>query len=208
MVAQKTLDAVLTLLHEHPGLSVADVAMQAKLGRSTAGKALAELDRQERAHRVLPAQGTKNSALQPARWFLFVDTPESLAIADTVLEQPAQDAEAPGAGAADPAQHLDHALSATPGTEPDGDHDRTTPAGSGNAVDARPRLRKGELRTLVLDQLNANPDAEHTASALSKTLGRSSGAISNALVRLCLDGQAIETCSRPRRYGAAPRKAA
>jgi len=60
----------------------------------------------------------------------------------------------------------------------------------------------------VLKRLNANPDDEHTPTALSKALGRSSGAISNALVRLCLDGQAIETSSRPRRYGAAPRKAA
>jgi len=112
MAAQKTLDAILTLLHEHPGLFVAEVATEAGLGRSTAGKALAELEQQERAHRILPTQGTKNSALQPARWFLLYDTPESLAIANTLQEQPGMDADVIGGGAADPAQHPDHAVSA------------------------------------------------------------------------------------------------
>lgn len=217
MAAQKTLDAVLALLHQQPGLTATEIAAQAGLGRSTAGKALAELERQERAHRILPTPGTESGQPQPARWFLLVDTPESLAIAEIVQQQPARDASAPDDGAADanPDDELRTAPETivTPASRTQPPRERgavvnTDPSSSPGAacadVEGGPRLRKGELRALVLERLNADLDAEHTPTALSKVLGRSSGAISNALVRLCLDGQAVETSSRPRRYGAAP----
>ena len=51
-----------------------------------------------------------------------------------------------------------------------------------------PRLRKGELRALVLEHPQEHSDVEHSPTAVAKTLGRSAGAVSNALDRLAADG--------------------
>jgi biotin operon repressor len=51
--------------------------------------------------------------------------------------------------------------------------------------------------------MRADLAVEHSPSSLAKLLGRSSGAVANALVRLTLDGLAVETSQRPRRYRAA-----
>jgi DNA-binding MarR family transcriptional regulator len=56
--------------------------------------------------------------------------------------------------------------------------DRWTPppAAEAAAVDAQPdttRLRKGQLRALVLEHLQQHADVEHSPTAVAKTLGRS-----------------------------------
>lgn len=63
-----------------------------------------------------------------------------------------------------------------------------------------PRLAKGGLRALVIDYLTAHPDEEMTAPAIGKSLGRSSGAVANALDTLVKSGQAELTCERPRKF--------
>lgn len=61
------------------------------------------------------------------------------------------------------------------------------------------RLGMGQLRDLVLAHLRRHPQ-EFSPTALSHTLGRSAGAISNALVKLAATGAVVQTSERPRRY--------
>lgn len=63
-----------------------------------------------------------------------------------------------------------------------------------------PRLAKGGLRALVIDYLTAHPDEEMTAPKIGKSLGRSSGAVANALDTLVKSGQAELTCEKPRKF--------
>jgi DNA-binding MarR family transcriptional regulator len=65
--------------------------------------------------------------------------------------------------------------------------------------DATARLRSGELRGLVLEDLGRR-DEPVSPSAIAKTLGRSGGAISNALEKLVADGAAKRVNEHPRRY--------
>jgi hypothetical protein len=69
-----------------------------------------------------------------------------------------------------------------------------TPHGTG------PAARPGQLRDLVAAHLAANPAAEFTPHAIGRVLGRSSGAVANALDRLTALGQARLTTDRPRRF--------
>lgn len=59
------------------------------------------------------------------------------------------------------------------------------------------------LRPLVAQHLNAFPDLEFTPGEIAKVLGRSSGAVANALDTLVGQGEAVLTCERPRRFRAA-----
>ena len=65
---------------------------------------------------------------------------------------------------------------------------------------ASPAARPGQLRDLVAAHLAAHPDADFTPHAIGRVLGRSSGAVANALDRLTALGQAQLTSEKPRRY--------
>jgi len=73
------------------------------------------------------------------------------------------------------------------------------PAASGGS-----RLGQGQLHQLALDHLRAHPDQEWTATGIAKEIGRSSGAIANALATMTGRGEAEMTCAAPRRYRAMP----
>jgi hypothetical protein len=68
--------------------------------------------------------------------------------------------------------------------------------------------RPGQLRDLVRGHLAAYPDAEFTPHAVGRVLGRSSGAVANALDRLTALGQAQLTSEHPRKYKAIAAEAA
>jgi MoxR-like ATPase len=72
---------------------------------------------------------------------------------------------------------------------------RTTPTG---------RLGQGELRRQVAARLAADPAAAHTPGAIARTLGRSSGAVGNALATLAGRGEAERLDGSPVRYRATP----
>ena len=61
------------------------------------------------------------------------------------------------------------------------------------------RLAKGELAALVVDYLSAHP-GELGPTAVGKALGRSPGAVANALQRLAVDGRVRLVGESPRRY--------
>jgi hypothetical protein len=60
--------------------------------------------------------------------------------------------------------------------------------------------RPGQLRDLVAAHLTGHPDADFTPHQIGRVLGRSSGAVANALDRLTALGQAQLTSDKPRRY--------
>ena len=73
-----------------------------------------------------------------------------------------------------------------------------------NPVSGSTRLAPGELKLMVKAILDASPEEEFTATAISHLLqGRSIGAIQNNLARLAKEGKAVQTCDRPRRYRSA-----
>lgn len=65
------------------------------------------------------------------------------------------------------------------------------------------RLGRGELAGMVLTALREQ-NAETSPARLARRLGRSAGAVANALVRLSADGVVELTSEAPRRYRALP----
>jgi hypothetical protein len=77
-----------------------------------------------------------------------------------------------------------------------------TTGGPGLNGDSQRILGKGELRNLVRDFLHANPGHEFTPLTISRELGRSSGAIQNALHKLALAGEAVLVKEAPATFSA------
>ena len=91
-------------------------------------------------------------------------------------------------------------------------HPRRQPT-PGAAMAYGSRLGQGQLHQRALDHLLAHPDEEWTATGIAKAIGRSSGAIANALVTMVKRGQAEQTSGSPKHYravaplaGAAPHR--
>lgn len=67
---------------------------------------------------------------------------------------------------------------------------------------ATSRLGKGQLQDLVLEHLNAHRGEDLTPTQIGKALGRSSGAVGNALHKFAKDDESpvVQTSTKPRRY--------
>ncbi|MGY2125915.1 AAA family ATPase [Nocardia gipuzkoensis] len=79
----------------------------------------------------------------------------------------------------------------------------TTPAAAAStAAPAAGRLPNGELRRMVAAALAADPAREQSPREIANGLGRSSGAVGNALESLTAAGHAERTSAAPRRYRA------
>ena len=89
-------------------------------------------------------------------------------------------------------------------THPVADHEeagRAEPAVRGaDAAEGRGRLWRGALAAMVRDYLAERPTESFGPAALAKTLGRSPGAISNALAAMAERGEAVLVADKPRRY--------
>jgi DNA-binding MarR family transcriptional regulator len=68
------------------------------------------------------------------------------------------------------------------------------------APTAKERLPKGGLRGLVEDYLAERPGESFGPAKIGKDLGRSGGAVNNALEKLAADGYATKTCEAPKRF--------
>lgn len=75
---------------------------------------------------------------------------------------------------------------------------RSDPPRPGTASEGSARLGRGQLQDLVVQALGAAGEA--SPSALARSLGRSAGAVSNALERLQEAGLVARTSEHPRRY--------
>lgn len=97
---------------------------------------------------------------------------------------------------------LDDTASEQIGPNP-ADNGAATKSGSGGGK--TDRLAPGALRGMVEDYLRDHPDTQFGATAIAKDLGgKSSGAVSNALDKLVVDGVAVKTQDKPRRFALAP----
>ena len=79
---------------------------------------------------------------------------------------------------------------------------RARPAAQWAVSGGGTRLGQGQLHELALEHLRAHPEQEWTATGVAKEIGRSSGAIANAMVTMVNRGEAEMTCAAPRRYRA------
>ncbi len=85
----------------------------------------------------------------------------------------------------------------------------TAPAGTASADTApaqHDRLPKGGLRAMVEEYLTEHPSESFGPAKIGKDLGRSGGAVNNALEKLVADGYAIKTCEAPKRFAINPDK--
>lgn len=67
-------------------------------------------------------------------------------------------------------------------------------------IDASRPLRPGQLPVLVAEFLQNHQGKVFTASGIAKNIGRSAGAINNALQRMVTKGQVHQVGDQPRRY--------
>jgi len=79
---------------------------------------------------------------------------------------------------------------------------RTGTAGPGHNGDGQRTLGKNELRNLVRDFLRNNPGHEFTPTVIGRELGRSSGAVGNALAKLVISGEALLVNEAPATFSA------
>ncbi|APU15290.1 MULTISPECIES: MarR family transcriptional regulator [Actinoalloteichus] len=208
-------------LHDNPGSTAADLAFTAGIGRSTATKILATWDTEGSATRTA---GIATGGRRPAdRWSVIdVDGP---ADTDTDVEpdtntDSGSDSDSDGDGATPSGEEVmsvrlavvpdaptDTAADPTP-AEADVPIEEAPPAPSSTDTAPTPRtgptgrLAKGALRGMVEDYLTAHPGESFGPAQLGKRLGRSGGAVANALERLVADGYARRVAESPKRYQA------
>ncbi|MFF2571115.1 helix-turn-helix domain-containing protein [Streptomyces sp. NPDC058084] len=173
----------LAALAEHSGATASEIASYAGIGGSTAGKALNALESHNLAYRERGAMtGNRKEA------DLWYHRP-----VETTPEHISDEPEAEAAPAATEAE-----VEAPAETAPEAPAEAAeTPAAKAAPTK---RLARGGLRQMVYDYLAAHPAEEVGPSGLGKTLGRSAGAVANALAKLAAHGQAELTSDSPRRY--------
>ena len=164
---------------------------------ATAGKILASLEGQGRVtrRRVTP-QGGKAT---PDRWTLV---PDPLADRDRAEPEPPPTAaevavDEPADTTGSPAEASSVEAVPPAADTPDPDQPAGRAGGSG------PRLRYGALRALVHAWLAERPGQEFTPTRIGKELGRSAGAVGNALATMTDQGEVTQTSSKPRMYALA-----
>ncbi|MBT2396673.1 helix-turn-helix domain-containing protein [Streptomyces sp. ISL-100] len=230
--------AIYTELSASTGATVAELALAARIGRSTAGKALATLEEHGLAVRE---EGERTGARRtPDQWRCAqpaadatpdTDKPEEAAddapdtsehvltesAAEAETETPAhepeparssddepvttaEDAETPSAGS-------DSTSAAPDGTDAEDEQPKppTIAASPAPASGGKARPAPGALRQLVIDHLTAHPQEAFTATAISRKIEKSSGAIANSLVTLAKQNIAEQVNDRPRTYRLAAR---
>ncbi|MGH8997379.1 MAG: hypothetical protein ACRDYB_15340, partial [Acidimicrobiales bacterium] len=169
-------DAVTAL----PGATAAEVAGALGIGRSTAAKHLARL---EAAGAVERHPGGRSGGARVAdRWF-----PATPADPTTPPGEPSPEA---------PETAASH--DSTP-PAPGGAGD-CEPKGPGPAPESPSRLAPGVLGAMVRDYLASRPGVALGPSGIAKALGRSAGAVSNALIAMAATGEIVQVQDRPRRY--------
>lgn len=201
-------DKLWAALHAHPTATTGDLAAQASIGRSTAAKILATWATEGSVTRTSePAPGGRRAAdiwritgiTQQPVTAATPDQPEdeTSAIApDATIDASDVGNKEITASAPDTVEQQPTITSTTP--TPTG----ATARGDAAAPRKTTRLVKGALRGMVEDYLAERPGEQFSPSAIGKALGRSSGAVSNALDKLIADGYAVQTQDKPKRFTA------
>ena len=188
-------DKLWEALRAHPGMTTAELATQAKIGKSTAGKILPAWNADGSIERTSGAQsGGRRGA---DRW--------TIPAADKPVDADSPTGPDDGEACAAEASAVGTPTDAPPSPV---DVDGTPPAVADPAdtTAKAPRLGKGALRGMVEDYLRAHPGEEFSPNAIGTALGRSSGAVNNALEKLVTDGYAVRTQDKPKRFALKPDK--
>lgn len=216
--ATPTAEKLWAALQKAPGSTAKGLAESAGIGGSTARKLLVALERTGSAYRLEGEAG--GSAQRPAdRWYVL-HTPATDATPDE--QDPTREAEETVGDLAEPGEPIELAAPAEePDTAPEPAEADTPaePADTAAAPDteaaAEPeeagqpdteptvkgkRLAPGALRAMVEEFLRDCAGREFGPTAIGKDLGRSVGAVHNALEKLVADGVAARTCEAPKRY--------
>jgi biotin operon repressor len=193
-------DKLWAAVRAHSGATTGELAAHAGIGRSTAGKILAAWATEGSVTRTChPGSGGRRAA---DTWEIF-DTTRDHLTESTTVDQP--DAEPTGAPPATPGElgggeiTLRDPGAEEPPTAPATPTDTTAPEDT-PAPGRTGRLGKGALRGMVEDYLTGRAGEQLSPSAIGTALGRSSGAVANALDKLVADGYAVQTQDKPKRY--------
>ncbi|MEV5301135.1 MarR family transcriptional regulator [Amycolatopsis methanolica] len=204
-------DKLWAALHANPHSTAADLAVAAKIGKSTAGKILVRWAADGSVTRT-PGIGEGGRRV-PDTWAITdapvtADTPTT---GSAPTEPDVQGREAgdeasvaisPRAEGSPTAPVSPEAPTTTGAAQPE---TGTGGAGDGDGSKQAERLAPGALRGMVEDYLRDHPGDEFGPTAIAKALGgKSSGAVSNALDKLVADGTAVRTKDKPRRFALAP----
>jgi hypothetical protein len=179
-------DKLWDTLRANPGATTAELALTAGIGKSTAAKFLAAWAAEGSVERTPNASGGRRTA---DRWTI-----------PTTAEAPAGGQ--PPSDTVDETADTGEAIMESSGDNEDPSSTAATEAAA--TTDKASRLGKGALRGMVEDYLRANPGKEFSPNAIGKALGRSSGAVFNALVKLVGDGYAVQTQDKPKRFALKP----
>ncbi len=165
-----------------PDITAAEVAGALGIGRSTAAKRLARL---EAAGIIRRNPGGRSGGARVAdRWSLAAAAPGTHQPQKATSEDPpATSGEAAAPSKPDPSG------AGTGAGEP-----------SEAAAGAGDRLAPGALGALVREYLAARPAQSFGPSGIGKALGRSAGAVSNALSTMAATGEVQLVAERPRRF--------
>jgi len=207
-----SVEAILDALRRHPDSTAAELAETAGIGRSTAGKALAVLEGEGYVTRR-QAEQQPGAKTTPDRWSLTSQTPAGPAEPDgkpTAEPEPSDEqptAEQPPTTSMEAADQPSDTDASQPAGAPT-ENGETTAAKAGKTsapsanqeAAAGDRLRPGELRALVHAFLAERPGQELTPTKIGKELGRSAGAVGNALATMTDAGEVTQTSTKPRRY--------
>ncbi|MBB5856430.1 hypothetical protein ACFQ05_26485 [Amycolatopsis umgeniensis] len=230
-----TEDKVLAALNANPASTTATLATAAGVGRSTAAKILARWGRDGTAIRTA-GDGPRNpdtwtpipsdhDTTAPSTDDAHPDaaagntantseaTPETVSDTDDAPEPTATDT---AQNEVDPTTTADDTgTTPLPDTSPKDPTDGATkpepsvtgsPAVTDIARLEKDRLPKGGLRAIVEEYLTEHPGEDFGPAKIGKNLGRSGGAVNNALEKLVADGYAIKTCEAPKRFAINPDK--
>ncbi|MGH8917188.1 MAG: winged helix-turn-helix transcriptional regulator [Actinomycetes bacterium] len=168
-------DSIIEALATDGEVTAADLADRLGIGQSTAAKRLAAL---EASGSVLRQPGGRVNGVRVADHWSVATMPSD----DTADSAVPFGARAVGA--------VNDASNAT----------KTDATNSAAPKSGGERLERGALGALVRDYLAARPDEDLGPSQVGKALGRSQGAVSNALARLETAGEARLVTVTPRRY--------
>ena len=164
-------EALTAALTHHPGSTAADLSKLLGVGQSTVAKRLATLEATGAVHRI--PGGRVAGVRAPDHWSVVTGS-------DVAAATPTDRAD-PENAASEPTP----AEAAAEHPEADGTRDR---------------LGRGELGALVRDYLAARPGESFGPAEVGKALGRSQGAISNALSAMAGRGEVVLVADKPRRY--------
>ncbi len=178
--------------------TAAELATAAGIGASTARKILARWGVEGSVTR----HDDDDKPRAAVRWSITPETttapPNAVPEPDDSKDEAVQQEPAVAAEPTDPEPTPEPAVAPNPGPEP-----AEAPAPEPATDDKPTHLPSGGLRGMVEDHLRDHPGESFSPHQIGKALGRSSGAIHNALVKLTDTGVATMTCEAPKKFALA-----